>query len=183
MTDFAEATRETSFRGLWNTRIPLRWYINVCRRLKAVLGSTVTFYLVTDGSEAELGEFINEFAPLTHFDRSNADISNLLIMARADVLVCSISSYSEWAAFLSTAPYIWYSPHLTPVANHYSIWGYFVNSPDKVSVGDAKYPRGIAAGDEGSLPAWLFAYLRQRRSLNTIACDLVNGGGIPQGAV
>ena len=127
LTDFATATPATTFRGIWNTRIPLTWYIAVCRRLREALGSAVTFYLVTDGTASELSEFINEFRPITHFDRSNADISNLLIMARADALVCSVSSYSEWAAFLSKAPYVWYEPHLTPVADQYSIWGYLAD--------------------------------------------------------
>jgi hypothetical protein len=178
LTDFSVPIAGTDYRGLWNTRIPLEWYVSVCRRLREALGGAVTFYLVTDGTETELREFVSEFCPITHFDRKNADISNLLIMARADALICSISSYSEWAAFLSNAPYIWYGPHLRPVSEHHTIWGYLGDSPETLPFDDRRYPRGIAVGNGGDLPAWLVAYLRQRRCLNIAACDLVNGGGV-----
>lgn len=176
--DFAVPTADTDFRGLWNTRIPLEWYIRVCRSLREALGDKVTFYLVTDGPETELRVFLGEFSPITHFDRTNADISNLLVMAQADALVCSISSYSEWAAFLSKAPYVWYRPHLRRVGEYETIWGSLGEDPELLTPDDGRHPRGIAVGDDGRLPAWLPAYLRQRRSMNAIASDLVKGGGV-----
>jgi hypothetical protein len=178
LADFVAADAGTDFRGLWNTRIPLEWYTRVCRSVRQALGDGVTFYLVTDGAEADLRDFIAEFSPLIHFDRENADISNLLIMSRADALVCSISSYSEWAAFLSKAPYLWYRPHLRSVGGYATIWGSLDDSPERLSVGERKYPRGIPVGSDGNLPDWLPAYLRQRRLMNLAAGDLVRGGGV-----
>src|SRR5206468_871906 len=112
MTDFVMPTRETDFRGLWNTRIPLDWYTRVCRSLKDQLGEAVTFFLVSDGTPEELAAFIAEFKPMNTFDQQQNVVSDLLLMASADMLICSISSFSQWAAFLSNAPYAWYLPHL-----------------------------------------------------------------------
>lgn len=178
LTDFAVPTADTSFAGLWNTRVPLEWFSNICRSLRHALGDGVTFYLVTDGTKAELSDFIEEFSPITHFDRKNADISNLLIMTKADALVCSISSYSEWAAFLSKAPYLWYEPHLRAVGEYGTIWGSLGESPGVLAPDERRYPRGIAVGGDGTLPGWFVAYLRQRRALNLAASDLVRGGGV-----
>ena len=179
LTDFAVPTATTDYRGVWNTRIRLDWYKRVCRGLRASLGDAVTFYLVTDGSEDELGEFIEEFRPLTEFDREDKDISSLLIMARADAVVCSISSYSEWAAFLSKAPYIWYRPHLRPVDGYQTIWASLGELPGAIAHNGNVYPRGIPAGDDGELPAWLFDHLERRRGMNRVSLDLVKGGGVP----
>ena len=135
MTDFAIPTPETDFRGLWNTRIPLGWYSNVCRNLRNALGDAARFVLVTDGTPEELRDFIDEFDPVTTFDYENAVVSNMLILANADALVCSISSYSQWAAFLSNTPYFWYRPHLRPYQRHLTIWESFGSAPRPRSTG------------------------------------------------
>src|SRR5205823_6370911 len=77
LTDFAIPAPETDFRGLWNTRIPLEWYSNICRTLRDALDD-ISFVLVTDGTEDELRDFIHEFQPITTFDFQNAAVSNLL---------------------------------------------------------------------------------------------------------
>lgn len=181
LTDFAIPTPETDFRGLWNTRIPLTWYSRVCRSLRSSLGDAVTFYLVTDGKPEELRDFIEEFHPLVHWDVRYSDISNLLIMSQADALICSISSYSEWAAFLSKAPYFWYRPHLRPVEGRETIWGYLADASPIAGLKDASYPRGVPVDDSGEVSDWVVEYLRQRRSLNRLPLDLVRSGGVPSG--
>ncbi len=128
LTDFAVPTPETDFRGLWNTRVPMPWYFAVCRALRGALGELSRFLLVTDGSPEELREFIDEFRPITTFDMARTDISNLIALSEADLLICSISSYSQWAAFLSNAPYIWYRPHLRPVGKYLTMWESIVGS-------------------------------------------------------
>lgn len=53
---------------------------------------------------------------------SGSPTSDLSIMARADLLVCSVSSFSMLAAFLSEGEYVWYAPHLTRVSGRGYIW-------------------------------------------------------------
>jgi hypothetical protein len=51
------------------------------------------------------------------------ECSDLLLMSQADLRVCSISSYSLAASFLSGGPYLWYKPQLTLRNGFYTLWG------------------------------------------------------------
>jgi hypothetical protein len=181
MADFAISKPETDFRGLWNTRIPLEWYSNICRNLRQTLGEAISFVLITDGTEDELRDFILEFQPITTFDFQNAVVSNLLILASADALICSISSYSQWAAFLSNSPYFWYQPHLQTCNEYLTIWNEFGEPPRLKEA--MVHPRGIPVGDSGDVPPWLVEYLETRIDMGRTSLDLVRGGGVPESMV
>ena len=45
------------------------------------------------------------------------------MLASCDLLVCSVSSFSMLASFLSDQPYLWFEPQLTPVDDFVTIWG------------------------------------------------------------
>jgi hypothetical protein len=182
LTDFKIPTPTTDYRGLWNTRIPLEWYTRVCRSLRDLLGGAVTFCLVTDGTPEELADFISEFKPVTTFHQKHREISDLLNMTTTDALVCSISSYSQWAAFLSDAPYFWYRPHLRPVDGRLTIWEYLGERPEADAPGAKVFPRGIPVDDDGAIPGSLSEHFRMRRSLNQLSLDLVQSGGVPEPA-
>ena len=49
---------------------------------------------------------------ITTGDIPDGDCSDLLMLASADLLLCSTSTYSSLAAFLSDAPYLWFAPNL-----------------------------------------------------------------------
>ena len=51
------------------------------------------------------------------------DVSDLLALAMADLLVCSVSTFSLAAAWLSDAPYLWPSVQLHSEDGWLSIWG------------------------------------------------------------
>lgn len=178
LTDFIKNTPTTDYRGLWNTRIPLDWYFRVCRSLRDLLGGRVTFCLVSDGTAEELADFITEFKPVTTFDQKHSAISDLLNMTTTDALVCSISSYSQWAAFLSGVPYFWYRPQLRLVDGYLAIWSSLGERPVAAAADGDVYPRGTPVGDDGAVPGWLGEYFRMRRSLNRSSLDLVQSGGI-----
>ena len=40
-----------------------------------------------------------------------------------DLLVCSVSSFSMLAAFVSDRPYLWFAPQLTEVDDRLTLWG------------------------------------------------------------
>ena len=98
---------------------------------------------------------------------------DLLALARADLLVCSISSFSAWAAFLSDAPYLWFAPQLTPQPDGLaSIWGHEplqqqADSPTRRALArwrrePALLPRGWPVELDGAVPAGALAMMQSR---------------------
>lgn len=124
--DFQAASRDlTAYRGKFNLSLPTDWYRNVARSIHATLGERVQFLVISDGSPAELATIFGEVPFITSSDIPDADCSDLLALANADLLVCSVSSFSTMAAFLSSAPYLWFEPNLQRHAEQgYSIWGH-----------------------------------------------------------
>jgi hypothetical protein len=61
-------------------------------------------YIFSDGKEKELQPLLALGAKLY---RSGSDITDLLAMSAASILVGSNSTYSRWAVFLGNMPSIW----------------------------------------------------------------------------
>jgi hypothetical protein len=179
MGDFLPVADPTQYQGVWNTRVPLAWYLNVCRQLKAALGDAVTFMLLTDGTEAELRDFVEEFDPITNFGQPYSVVSDLLALTSADVLVCSISSYSMWGVLLSDAPYFWYLPNLRELDGYLTVWQERVAGiGDDLPVNEI-LPRGTPLAEDGRIPEQMLDYLRSKAKLKSLSLDLIKSGGVP----
>jgi hypothetical protein len=178
MGDFLPVANAGDYQGLWNTRVPLNWYLNVCRQLKAALQNSVTFMLLTDGTAEELRDFVDEFSPITNVGRPNSVVSDLLSLASADVLVCSISSYSMWGAFLSGVPYFWYLPNLRDLDGYLTLWQERVEGIGDELPADQILPRGVPLAEDGKIPGSVIDYLRSQAKLNSLSLDLVRSGGV-----
>ena len=175
--DFRAAGSGTDYRGNWNTTLPLGWYVSIARQLQRGLGSAVQFLVVSDGRADQLRPLLEAVPCVSTADIPDSDCSDLLALADADLLVCSVSSYSQWAAFLSDAPYLWYAPNLQrDAAGRGSIWG----AADPAPAGTG-LPRGIAIGAEGALPEELLTLLAARRVVQWPGNDLVRGGSVTLG--
>jgi hypothetical protein len=185
--DFIRATENTEFCGKFNVCLPLEWYVNVCRSIRSAIGTNVEFILFTDGDESALAEFIAEFQPVTTLRQSNADCSDLLAMTVADLLVCSVSSYSMWAAFLSSKPYLWFQPNLQEVDGFLSIWGHEPAQlpPDGLTARnvmelqqrrDGNPGRGVPVGVDGQLPELLIQRMKEAIALKSATTDLIRYG-------
>lgn len=85
------------------TRLPISWYVNVARQLKLRFPD-LPHLVFSDGAEEELKPLLDTGATLY---RSGSDVTDLLQMAAASVLVGSNSTYSRWASFLGNMPTIW----------------------------------------------------------------------------
>jgi hypothetical protein len=177
--DFREAQGRQDYRGVWNTALPMDWYVNVARNLQQEFGSEAQFLVVSDGTAEQLRPLLAAVPCVTTADIADSDCSDLLALAEADLLICSISSFSQWAAFLSQAPYLWYGPSLqVHPGGRGSIWGgRFADTAAPAA--DAALPRGIAVGSSGALPPGLPQLLRQRRAYLRPDNDLVRGGLAP----
>jgi len=121
--DFRPADSVADYRGQFNVSLPIEWYMETCRSIKREMGSQVQFLLLTDAPANEVQTFIDEFRPLTSFHLKDTACSDLLLMAFSDSIVCSVSTYSMWGAFLSNTSYLWFAPSLQTHGGYGSLWG------------------------------------------------------------
>jgi hypothetical protein len=81
----------------------MSWYINLTRALRKRYGDK-PIYIFSDGDEKLLKPILDQGAILY---RTGSDMTDLLAMSGASILVGSNSTYSRWAAFLGNMPSIW----------------------------------------------------------------------------
>lgn len=187
--DFAAADPQLDYRGKFNQSIPLEWFARTCRSIKGAFGDRVQFCLYSDGSAESLSFFIKEFNPILTMGQKFSDCSDLLGMASADLLICSMSSYSFWAAFLSDHPYLCFEPALQVHGELRSLWGHEDNqvhgltsrniarSLDGAPTGTA--PRGVPVGWNGEVPLHLLDYLESVLLRKPLSANLVEYGVAP----
>src|SRR5882672_6411684 len=89
--------------GRSNVRIPLSWYVHLVKNLRARYPQ-MPVSIFSDGKERELAPLLESGATLY---RSGSDMTDLLAMSSASILVGSNSTYSRWAVFLGDMPSIW----------------------------------------------------------------------------
>lgn len=194
--DFAHGTTATDFRNRFNTAIPMPWYVNVARRLSQRLGGQMSLLVVSDGSAQDLAPLTGEFPCILTDGLPRRDISDLLALASCDLIVCSVSSFSMAAAFLSNGRYIWFAPNLNDHGGLVSIWGHepFQAAPGgetsanlgevraALQSGEALLARGVPVGWDGNVPEELIAHLCQQCRLGRASTDLIRYGVIPADA-
>lgn len=167
--------------GQFNRAVPDRWYVEVCRSLRAELGDGVRFLVLSDGDGAVVRRLVAEVGAVTPPARRRPLLSDVAAMAGADLLVCSVSSLSMFAAFLSGGHYLWYAPQLERTGGWRSIWG---REPEQLAGPTARNraaaappagrpPRGVPVEDGGQLPADLPRLLAERAELRDPRHDLL----------
>lgn len=195
--DFKPPADRAAYRCVANVSLPLEWFGRVAQSLHAALGNEVQFLLVSDGTRAQLQPLLDAVPCVSTADLAHADCSDVLALADADLLVCSASTYSHLAAFLSDAPYLWFAPNLYPHAEGvYSLGDPTIDleRPDSARMrairrfGEAQGAtpdfggRGIAVELDGALPHALIETLQQRHAWRRWERDLVRGGVVTSGA-
>ena len=177
--DFRPAGGYT-YAGIEQAAIPIEWYEYLFKSLETELGSSnVQWVLCSDGRPEQLGRLLGRANVTFASGLGHSDISDLLLLARSDLLICSISSYSMWAAFLSAAPYIWYRPNLVEATEgrvNRFIRSLGVNTEWSREGGVAG--RAVALNTGDVLPVHLLGHLQMRRRLKDLGRDLVLGGAV-----
>jgi hypothetical protein len=92
-------------------RIPLNWYASVMGRLHE-LRPKMPIRIFSDGREQELAQLLT--TPGSVIQREPTDISDLLALSQARLLIGSNSTFSRWAAFLGNMPSIWFKTESLP---------------------------------------------------------------------
>ena len=121
--DFSPISEGESARGKFNRRVPGVWNMWVCEALLKHFGDRIEFRFFTDQGGPDFEEAVRRFNPGQSVQEGLTECSDLLLMTMADIRICSISSYSLVASFLSGGPYLWYEPQLTLTGELYSLWG------------------------------------------------------------
>lgn len=193
--DFAAADSEAYIRGEFNVRIPINWYTNVCQALLEEFGDRIEFRFFSDKMGLEFREIVARFNPNQQIGRGLTECSDLILMAEADLRVCSISSYSMMAGMLGFGPYLWYEPQLHLHDGLYSLWGCQTSprqikslSPEGVEVtgpnqsGFGSEFRGYPVVRDGVLPSGLIAQLHRTLAKKDPLRDLLRYGCVPVGS-
>lgn len=167
--------------GAEQVSIPLQWYCDICDQLDAHFGEErLQIVVCSDGLRNQLLPLIERNNVFFVSELGNSDISDLIALINADLLVCSISSYSMWAAFLSQSSYIWYLPNL--VETDSGLANRFIRSlgiqSSHICLSSSMSARGIALGNKQLLPEYLLAHLELLAGKKSPWCDLVRGGSV-----
>ena len=189
--DFKPAVPAAEHRAVANVSLPLEWFCNIAESLRAALGDGLQFLLVSDGAPEQLRPLMQRVPCITTGDLPDSDCSDVLALADSDLLICSASTYSHLAAFLSDSPYIWFAPNLyehaegcysagNPQADRgrggsprqRALDEYVLRRGDWVS-------RGIGLSMEGRVPDCLTSLLRTRHAARRWQSDLTRGGVAP----
>jgi hypothetical protein len=187
--DFQPSIQTDEYCGRFNVALPLQWYINIAKSLRTQLDENVQFLVVSDGKLEQLKPLLDACDAVTTLDITNSDVSDMLALADSDLLVCSVSSYSSWSAFLSDSPYLWFEPNLQKKDGYYSIWGheeqqcqpgsYTRNAMDAIKISKIQNPvRGLPISFNGIIPPDLIALLIEKHRQKRSSSDLVNYGVI-----
>lgn len=191
--DFHPAQEGRDVRSKFNFKLPTRWYRAVCQSLRREFADQVQFCFFTDRETPEYLELISEFSPEQPRCRELSECSDLLLMASSDLRVCSVSSYSMAACYLSGGPYVWYEPQLHLENGNYSLWGHeerqgLSGSPTIASadyVAGAQYStlefRGYPVGLDATLPETLIARMHTVIARKDPRTDLTQYGCYPSG--
>ena len=86
-------------------KTPVSWFVKCLQTIRKELGNPCKAMVVSDGTPAQLRELLS--LENVHFARPASAISDLLVLARARVLIGSGSSmFVAWGAFLGQMPCI-----------------------------------------------------------------------------
>jgi hypothetical protein len=191
--DFSAAPEDRDYRTKFNVAIPFEWYGAIVRTLVARFGDRVEFVVVSDAPAGELAPLFSNVDCVTTAEQRNTDISDLLALSFSDLIVCSISSFSLWAAFLGQSRYVWLDANLVETDGYRSIWGH---EPKQASEGGAiraafaandtllsnrqtLNPRGAAVGWDGTIPESMLGDLDRTLSAKRRSTDLIRFGAVP----
>lgn len=192
--DFAPPRAAGAYASSWNVSLPIEWFGNIAASLQRAWGDRWQLLLVSDGAPEQLQPLLDAYPCLITADLAHGDCSDALALASADLLVCSTSSYSWLAAYLSEAPYLWFAPNL----HRHPEGCYTLGDPPAdpgaydpqrlairhfLGAGGALHARGAGVGIDGQIPLALLEEAERHHRFGRWESDLVRGGAAPGGLI
>jgi hypothetical protein len=184
--DFSAPGAPSDYRRA-NIALPIEWLCALARSLDRALGDGWQLLLITDGTEAQLKPLTSQWRCITTNDLPPGDCSDVLALANADLLVCSLSSFSTLAAFLSDSPYLWFMPNLyRHPQGVYSLGDYDAlrdqpGNPTRAALerlanSPGLLPRGVGVDLDGEIPNAVIEAALRRQQSRRWESDLVRSG-------
>lgn len=196
--DFETLQEGENPRGRFNVHIPGGWYLNACEALRQAFGDKIHFHFFTDRPGPAFEEAVRRFNPQQRPQSGLTECSDILVMAQADLRICSVSGYSLTASFLAGGPYIWYEPQLIYEGGTYTLWGHEAaqRKPGSLTMESVEVTRGFQPdqgaedlftgwpmGEQSALPHGLLLQLQQCLRTKATACNLIEFGAVPDWAI
>lgn len=130
--DFHSGIDGENLRGRFNVRLSMTWYDAAITAVREAAKDNINIIVVSNDRSESTDGFIARHKAISTLEYSDSDISDLLIMAEADVVVPSISSFSMLSLFLgSDSIYLWPRNHLSPVNGVPSLSGIWAGDADQ----------------------------------------------------
>lgn len=187
--DFAPAAASAAdYQRAANISLPIEWLCALARSLDRALGDGWQLLLITDGSEQQVEALTRARHCITTNDLLPGDCSDILALANSDLLVCSPSSFSTLAAFLSDSPYLWFAPNLYQhPEGAWSLGDYPAlrdrpGDPTTAALAQLPamradvLPRGVGVNPDGEIPAAVIEAAVLRQQARRWEWDLVRSG-------
>jgi hypothetical protein len=192
--DFTPLPPGAETRGRANFRIPPAWYLRVCETLQGAMGDRVRFHFFTDFGGPEFDEAVRRFNPGQELQSGFTECSDILLMAEADLRICSVSSYSLVSSFFNDGMYVWYEPqsiledgfyqsskinsgrHLRDVQTSQSRQVMASASNEDIQEMVLGWPIGV----DGALPEALITRLERKVLHKKAAGNLMAWGAVPE---
>ena len=193
--DFSPPGSSPDYHRASNISLPIEWLEALARSLARAWGAGWLLLLITDGTEEQLKPLTSQRPCITTNDLAPGDCSDVLALAASDLLVCSVSSFSSLAAFLSDSPYLWFLPNLYRHPGGVYSQGDYDAQRDKPGnpTGIALQrltqapadllPRGVGVDLDGEIPAAIIHAAVLRHQSRLWESDLVRAGVAPAGAL
>ena len=186
--DFVAAGAAADYRRVANMSLPIEWFCRVAQCLRRTLGEGWQLLLVSDGTQEQLQPLTSAWPCIITADLPMGDCSDALALAGADLLVCSASTYSTLAAFLSDSPYLWYAPNLYQHPEGAYSTGDYTQQRERpghptrsaleyfLSAQPQALPRGVAVQEDGEVPAAVIDAAIARFEARRWQTDLARAG-------
>ncbi len=182
--DFTATEAGTDYRGRFNLALPLDWYQSVAADLHRQLGDEAVYLVVSDATPEELAPLTQAYPSVTTSHQRRRDVSDMMALAACDLVVCSVSSFSMWAAFFSEGRYLWFAPQLTEIDGFHGIWAHQPGQQASDSLTRAAIaaqlpgdtPRGLPVARDGRVPSAIVEGLAQRAAIRRRETDLIRYG-------
>ena len=105
--DFGKATEQELKAGKHDSRLPITWYCEMLKQVRAIYGDIVPAYVFSDGTDEELAPLLSmENVQRKTFGNAIADI---IALSKAPLFIASGSSFSMWARYLGRQNTICYT--------------------------------------------------------------------------